>query len=209
MLGSRARVNLTRIRNGFLDERDFPALTAAASQLAAAPIYFDDTPAISIQELRAALRRLVAMHKVEVAFIDYLQLMRSMTKRGQDDRQLEVSEISSGIKSLAKELGIPIVVLAQLNRSVEARGMTGKPRLSDLRESGSIEQDADLVAFITRAEIYAEREIDRAALEGQAELIIAKQRSGPIGDIPLTFLKEFTRFESRRDGEEEHPTLPL
>src|SRR5213592_3578870 len=196
LLCSRARVNLQKVRDGFLAERDFPSLTAAASRLAEAKIFIDDSAGLSILELRAKARRLKAQQDVQLIIVDYLQLLRSTSRRAQDNRQLEISEISAGIKGLAKELKIPIIVVAQLNRQPEARS-GGKPRLSDLRESGSIEQDADLVGLLVRPEIYEEDEEARAEKEGEAELIIAKQRNGPVGEIPLTFLKEFTRFEDR------------
>ncbi len=196
LLCSRARVNLQKVREGFLAERDFPSLTAAASKLAEAEIYIDDSAGLSILELRAKARRLKAQKDIQLIVVDYLQLLRSTTRRAQDNRQLEISEISAGIKGLAKELKLPIIVLAQLNRQPEARS-GGKPRLSDLRESGSIEQDADLVGLLVRPEIYEEDEEARAEKAGEAELIIAKQRNGPVGEIPLTFLKEFTRFEDR------------
>jgi replicative DNA helicase len=196
MLCSRARVNLQRVRDGFLAERDFPSLTAAASKLAEARIFIDDAASLSILELRAKARRLKAQQDVQLIVVDYLQLLRSTTRRAQDNRQLEISEISAGLKGLAKELKIPLIVIAQLNRQPEARS-GGKPRLSDLRESGSIEQDADLVGLLVRPEIYEEDEEARAEKEGEAELIIAKQRNGPVGEISLTFLKEFTRFEDR------------
>jgi replicative DNA helicase len=196
LLCSRARVNLQKVRDGFLAERDFPSLTAAASKLAEAKIFIDDSAGLSILELRAKARRLRAQQDVQLLIVDYLQLLRSTSRRAQDNRQLEISEISAGIKGLAKELKIPIIVVAQLNRQPEARS-GGKPRLSDLRESGSIEQDADLVGLLVRPEIYEEDEEARAEKAGEAELIIAKQRNGPVGEIPLTFLKEFTRFETR------------
>jgi replicative DNA helicase len=196
LLCSRARVNLQKVRDGFLAERDFPSLTAAASKLAEAQIFIDDTAGLSILELRAKARRLKAQKDIRLIVVDYLQLLRSTTRRALDNRQLEISEISAGLKSLAKELKIPIIVLAQLNRQPEAR-TGGKPRLSDLRESGSIEQDADLVGLLVRPEIYEEDEDARAEKAGEAELIIAKQRNGPVGEIALTFLKEFTRFEDR------------
>jgi replicative DNA helicase len=199
MLCSRARVNLGNVRNGFLSERDFPALTAAASKLAESKFFIDDTPGLSILELRAKARRLKSQHDIAAIFIDYLQLLRSTSRRAQDNRQLEIAEISSGLKALSKELNIPIVVLAQLNRNPEQRSgdSKGRPRLSDLRESGSIEQDADVVGLLVREEYYAENEEDKKEAEGKATLIIAKQRNGPVGDVPLTFLKEFTRFENR------------
>ncbi|MDQ3621111.1 MAG: replicative DNA helicase [Verrucomicrobiota bacterium] len=199
LLCSRARVNLGRVRDGFLSERDFPALTAAASKLAGAKIFIDDTAGISILELRAKARRLKSQNDIQAIFVDYLQLLRSTSRRAQDNRQLEIAEISGGLKALAKELNIPIVVLAQLNRNPEQRSgeSKGRPRLGDLRESGSIEQDADLVGLLVREEYYAESDEDRERAEGKATLIIAKQRNGPVGDVPLTFIKEFTRFETR------------
>jgi len=199
LLCSRARVNLGSVRNGFLAERDFPALTAAASKLAESKIFIDDTPGLSILELRAKSRRLKTQHDIQAIFIDYLQLLRSTSRRAQDNRQLEIAEISAGLKGLAKELNIPIVVLAQLNRNPEQRSgdAKGRPRLSDLRESGSIEQDADVVGLLVREEYYADTDEDKKESEGKATLIIAKQRNGPVGDVPLTFLKEFTRFENR------------
>ena len=203
LLCSRARVNLQKVREGFLAERDFPSLTAAASKLAEAEIYIDDSAGLSILELRAKARRLKAQKDIQLIVVDYLQLLKSTTRRAQDNRQLEISEISSGLKGLAKELKIPIIVLAQLNRQPEARS-GGKPRLSDLRESGSIEQDADLVGLLVRPEVYEEDEDARAEKAGEAELIIAKQRNGPVGEVPLTFLKEFTRFEDRARGGEPH-----
>jgi replicative DNA helicase len=196
LLCSRARVNLQKVRDGFLGERDFPSLTAAASKLAEAKIFIDDSASLTILELRAKARRLKAQQDVRLIIVDYLQLLRSTSRRAQDNRQLEISEISAGLKGLAKELKIPIIVVAQLNRQPEQRS-GGKPRLSDLRESGSIEQDADLVGLLVRPEIYEEDEEARAEKAGEAELIIAKQRNGPVGEIPLTFLKEFTRFETR------------
>ena len=196
LLCSRARVNLQKVRDGFLAERDFPSLTAAASKLAEAQIFIDDSAGLSILELRAKARRLKAQKDIKLIVVDYLQLLRSTTRRAMDNRQLEISEISAGLKGLAKELKLPIIVLAQLNRQPEAR-TGGKPRLSDLRESGSIEQDADLVGLLVRPEIYEEDEDARAEKAGEAELIIAKQRNGPVGEIALTFLKEFTRFEDR------------
>ena len=196
LLCSRARVNLQKVREGFLAERDFPSLTQAASKLAEAEIFIDDSAGLSILELRAKARRLKVQKNIQLIVVDYLQLLRSTTRRAQDNRQLEISEISAGLKGLAKELKIPIIVLAQLNRQPEARS-GGKPRLSDLRESGSIEQDADLVGLLVRPEVYEEDEDARAEKAGEAELIIAKQRNGPVGEIPLTFLKEFTRFEDR------------
>src|SRR5215831_4110117 len=201
LLCSRARVNLQKVRDGFLGERDFPSLTAAASKLAEAKIFIDDSASLTILELRAKARRLKAQQDVQLLIIDYLQLLRSTSRRAQDNRQLEISEISAGLKGLAKELNIPIIVVAQLNRNPEIRTGSGKgvPRLADLRESGSIEQDADLVGLLMREEYYADTDEEREELKGKAQLIIAKQRNGPIGDVKLTFLNEFTRFEDRAD----------
>ncbi len=205
MLCSSARVNIKRARDGFLAESDFDKLTGAAARLAEAEIYIDDTAGLTILELRAKARRLSAQHKIELIVIDYLQLLRSTSRRGQENRQIEISEISAGIKGLAKELKIPIIVAAQLNRNPENRtgDSKGRPRLSDLRESGSIEQDADLVGLLVRQEYYADSEEEKEETEGKAELIIAKQRNGPTGDVPLTFRKEFTRFEDRAREERE------
>ena len=205
LLCSRARVNLQKVRDGFLSERDFPNLTAAASKLAESQIHIDDTAGLSILELRAKARSLNTQYDIQLIVIDYLQLLRSTSRRAQDNRQLEIAEISSGVKALAKELAIPIIVLAQLNRNPENRSgeSKGRPRLSDLRESGSIEQDADVVALLVREEYYADTEEDKQELEGKATLIIAKQRNGPVGDVPLTFLKEFTRFEDRARSDQE------
>ena len=187
------------MRDGFLAEKDFSTLTTAASKLAEAKMFIDDTAGLSILELRAKARRLKAQHDLQLIIVDYLQLLRSTSRRGQDNRQIEISEISAGLKGLAKELNIPIIVLAQLNRNPENRtgDSKGRPRLSDLRESGSIEQDADLVGLLVREEYYADTDEEREESEGKADLIIAKQRNGPTGDIPLTFRKEFTRFEDR------------
>jgi replicative DNA helicase len=200
-LCSRARVNLSRVRDGFLSERDFPALQSAASKLAESKIFIDDTSGLTILELRAKARRLKSQHDIAAIFIDYLQLLRSATKRAQDNRQLEIAEISAGLKGLSKELNIPVVVLAQLNRNPENRmgDSRGRPRLSDLRESGSIEQDADLVGLLVREEYYLDSEEEKKEAAGKATLIIAKQRNGPVGDVPLTFLKEYTRFENRAE----------
>ncbi len=198
LLCSRAKVDLQKVRNGFLSERDFPSLTTAAARLAAAKMFIDDTPGLTITELRAKARRMKSQHDIRLIIVDYLQLLRSTTRRAQDNRQLEISEISGGIKGLAKELNLPIIVIAQLNRQPDARAQQGgRPRLSDLRESGSIEQDADLVGLLVRAEYYETDEDAKQEKAGEAELIIAKQRNGPTGDVPLTFLKEFTRFENR------------
>jgi len=199
LLCSQARVNLGRVRDGFMAERDFQNLTHAAARISESPMLIDNSAGLSILELRAKARRMKAQHDIALVVIDYLQLLRSTSRRAMDNRQLEISEISSGIKALAKELGIPILVLAQLNRNPENRtgDSRGRPRLSDLRESGSIEQDADVVGLLMREEYYADTEEEKEAAQGKATLIVAKQRNGPVGDVPLTFLKEYTRFEDR------------
>jgi len=210
MIGAVSRVNIGRRgASRQLGKNDADRILAAADKLGVASIYIDDTPGLSIMELRAHARRLQQRQGVELIVIDYLQLLRSTTRRAMDNRQIEVSEISAGLKGLAKELNIPVVVLAQLNRNPELRAGTGKseggkarPRLSDLRESGSIEQDADVVGLLYREDYYATDEEERQELEGRATLIVAKQRNGPVGDIPLTFIKEIGRFEDRaRDYE--------
>jgi replicative DNA helicase len=204
LLCSRARINLQRIRDGFLNKADFPKLSAAAAQLTKSKIFIDDTAGLSILELRAKARRMRDRLRIEMIVVDYLQLLRSTSKRAQENRQIEVAEISYGLKALAKELNIPIVVLAQLNRQPDEKG--GRPMLSHLRESGSIEQDADVVGMLFRPEVYEKDEEAREEKAGEAELIIAKQRNGPVGDVPLTFLKEYTRFEDRAapHSEESH-----
>ena len=198
MLCSRSRVNLRSIRDGFLAERDFPKLTGAAGKLAGAPLFIDDTSGLSILQLRAKARRLWQQYGIKLFVIDYLQLLHS-TSRRLENRQQEIAEISGGIKALAKELKVPVLVLSQLNRELEKRGPGERPRLSDLRESGAIEQDADLVGLLYRDSKNKEGEEDLGEAEQDAipvKLFIAKQRNGPTGDVDLTFLKSLTRFES-------------
>ena len=192
MLCSEARVDLARVRTGHLTDREFRELAEAAARLSYAPIYVDDTPALSVLELRAKARRLHRdpEAKLKLVIVDYLQLMRS--SEGKDSREQEISEISRSLKALAKELNLPVIALSQLNRQVENRSPP-KPRLADLRESGAIEQDADVIAFIYREEAYDEDTDKR----GVAEIIVAKQRNGPVGTVELTFLREYTRFENR------------
>jgi len=196
LLCSRARVNLQQIRNGIMPKSAQLNLVKAVNEYSTSKMIIDDTAGLSINELRAKSRRMMDKHGLGLIVIDYLQLLRSPSKRGQENRQIEIAEISNGIKALAKELSIPIIVLAQLNRKSEDRG-DGKPRISDLRESGSIEQDADVVGLLYRSAYYAKDEEDRNEKAGESELIIAKQRNGPTGEVPLTFLSEFTRFETR------------
>jgi replicative DNA helicase len=192
MLCSQARVNLRNVRDGFLNDRDFPKLVGAAGRLQKSPIYIDDTAGMSVMQLRAKARRMAARYGIKLAVVDYLQLLRS--DRRTESRQQEVSDIARAIKNLAKELNIPIIALSQLNREVE-RDKKRKPRLADLRESGELEQSADLVAFLYRPNTDEDAsESDFTAL--RVNLLIGKQRNGPTGDVPLTFLKEYTRFES-------------
>src|SRR5436190_7218870 len=197
MLCSRSRVNLRNVREGFLAERDFPKLTGAAGKLANAPLFIDDTPGLSILQLRAKARRMWQQYGIKLFVIDYLQLLHSTARRA-ENRQQEIADISNGVKALAKELKVPIIVLSQLNREIE-REKGRAPRLSDLRESGSIEQDADLVGLLYRA--VKDGEEDESVNEPSdaipINLLIAKQRNGPANeDVHLTFLKTYTRFES-------------
>lgn len=207
LLCSLAKVDLNKIRNGFIGKSDMTNLIQATQKLAECKLFIDDTPGLSILELRAHARRLKDRQNIELIVIDYLQLLRSPSKRGQENRQIEVAEISSGVKALAKELQIPIIVLAQLNRNPESRSgdSKGRPRLSDLRESGSIEQDADLVGLLWREDYYADDDEERKESEGKAEFLIAKQRNGPVGGVPLTFIRQITRFEDRAPDREEPP----
>jgi replicative DNA helicase len=197
MMCSLARVNLRSIREGFMSESDFPKLTSAAGRLAGAPLFIDDSAGLSILQLRARARRLAQQHGVKLFVVDYLQLLHSTARRAQENRQQEISDISSGIKALAKELKVPMLVLSQLNRELE-RDKSRKPRLSDLRESGAIEQDADVVGLLYKPN--AGEDEDGAGVEEPdglpINLLIAKQRNGPTGDVNLTFLKPYTRFES-------------
>ena len=196
MICSHARLNFKHLRDGMLNGNDFQRITQTAGNLHKAPLFVDDTPGLSILQLRAKARRMHSQHGIKLIVIDYLQLLHSTSRRATDNRQQEVAEISSGIKSLAKELSVPIVVLCQLNREME-REKNRKPRLSDLRESGSIEQDADLVGLLYRA--HSDDPDEAAQGEGDGvpiNLLLAKQRNGPTGDVPLTFLKQYTRFES-------------
>ncbi|MCB9029732.1 MAG: replicative DNA helicase [Deltaproteobacteria bacterium] len=189
MLCCEARVDSSRVRTGHLGERDFPRLVEAASKIAETPIFIDDTPALTITEMRAKCRRLHREHKLSLIVVDYLQLMRSPAYAS-TSREQEISDISRSLKALAKELSVPVIALSQLNRSVEAR-TDKRPMMSDLRESGAIEQDADVICFIYRDEFYNKESEDK----GVAELIIAKQRNGPTGTARLAFASESTRFD--------------
>jgi replicative DNA helicase len=198
MLCSRSRVNLRNVRDGFLAERDFPKLTSSAGKLANAALFIDDSSGLSILQLRAKARRMYQQYGIKLFVIDYLQLLHSSSRRV-ENRQQEIADISGGIKALAKELNVPIIVLSQLNREVE-REKGRPPRMSDLRESGSIEQDADFVGLLYRSQKPGEDEDMASSAPSDAipvNLLIAKQRNGPADlDVHLTFLKTYTRFES-------------
>ncbi|ATY86300.1 replicative DNA helicase [Kyrpidia spormannii] len=187
MLSAEANLDAHKLRTGFLDEQDWPKLTMAVANLSEAPIYVDDTPGITIAEMRSKCRRLKAERGLGLIVVDYLQLMQGRGRA--DNRQQEISEISRGLKALARELEVPVIALSQLSRSVEQR-QDKRPLLSDIRESGSIEQDADLVAFLYREDYY-DPDTDR---KNVIEVIIAKQRNGPTGKVEMVFLKNFNKF---------------
>jgi len=191
MLCSEAKVDAHRLRGGFLSESDWPKLTRAAGSLSEAPIFIDDTPGITVLEMRAKARRLKAENRLGLVIVDYLQLMRGRSES--ETREQEISDISRSLKSLAKELTVPVVALSQLNRRVEERG-DRRPQLADLRESGAIEQDADVIIFIYRDEIYNRSEDNPH--KGRAEIIIGKQRNGPTDRFELAFLEKYTCFEN-------------
>ena len=199
MLSSEGRVDSQKLRKGWLGETDWPKLTTAAGKLSEAPIFIDDTPAISVLEMKAKARRLKAEKGLGLVILDYLQLMR-----GRDlsvPREQEISEISRSLKALAKELEVPVVALSQLNRQVEARA-DKRPQLADLRESGAIEQDADVIMFIYRDELY--NKSDDNPQKGFAEIIIGKQRNGPTGMAKLIFQEQYTRFDNPAWGPEDY-----
>jgi replicative DNA helicase len=198
MLCAEAKIDTHKFRSGFLAAHDWQFLTEAASVLSEAPIFIDDTPAISVLELRAKARRLKAEHNIGLIIIDYLQLMRG--SRGSERREQEISEISRALKALAKELNVPVVALSQLNRRVEERE-DRRPRLADLRESGALEQDADLIIFLYRDEVYHPREDNPN--RGVAEVIIGKHRNGPTGRVKLAFLDKSTSFENLKEIHDE------
>jgi replicative DNA helicase len=197
MLTSEARVDAHRFRGGFLGEQDYARLVEAFGRLHDTKVFIDDTPSIGILEMRAKARRLKLEHGLDMLVIDYLQLMQG---RGRfDNRQQELAAISRALKILAKELGVPIVALSQLSRAPEARA-DHRPQLSDLRESGALEQDADVVMFIFREDMYGVEGERNPDAEGTAEIIVGKQRNGPTGSVRLAFLKQYTRFENLAPG---------
>lgn len=189
MMSSLARIDQSKVRTGKLDDDDWPRLTSAVSMLNEATIFVDDSPALTPTELRARCRRLKREHGLGLVVVDYLQLMQ--VPGSKENRATEISEISRGLKALAKELKVPLIAISQLNRSLEQRP-NKRPIMSDLRESGAIEQDADVILFIYRDEVYNEDSADK----GVAEIIIGKQRNGPIGKVNLTFLSQYTQFEN-------------
>jgi replicative DNA helicase len=192
MVCAAGRVDQQKFRASYLNQEERRRLAKATSDMVQAPLYIDDTAGAHLMDIHAKLRRLKSEHGLALVVIDYLQLMSG---RGRyENRNQEISTISRGLKLLAKELKVPMLVLSQLNRAPETRPGDHRPQLSDLRESGSIEQDADLVAFIFREEVYKPND---ESLRGLAELIVAKQRNGPTGKVNLVFLKEFTKFENR------------
>jgi replicative DNA helicase len=203
LLFSRARYGMANLKPGLQPTKDeLSRIMNASRDLTKAPLFIDDTPAITIGDVRAKARRKKRDENIGLIAVDYLQLMRSTSRQAEGSREREIAEISSGLKAIAKELAVPVIVLAQLNRGPEARG--GAPRMSDLRESGSIEQDADLIGLLYREEYYNdsvtkgdEPDQEREDNVGKAELILAKNRNGPTGNVELTFLKELMRFETR------------
>ncbi len=197
MLTGEARIDAHRLRGGFLGERDWGKLSQALGTLSEARIYIDDTPSIGVLEMRAKCRRLQAEHGLHLIIIDYVQLMQG---RGRfENRTLELASISRSLKGLAKELKVPIILLSQLSRATESRA-DHRPQLSDLRESGALEQDADVVIFIYREDQYVDKNAPPSDATGTAELIIGKQRNGPTGVVKLAFIREFTRFENLAAG---------
>jgi len=196
MLCSEARIDSSRLRGGFFSMEDWHRLTDAAGILSESPIYIDDSPSLSAMDIRAKSRRLKMEKNIGLIVIDYLQLMHG--RASAERRDIEISEISRSLKALAKELDLPVLALSQLNRMLEQRN-DKRPRLSDLRESGALEQDADVVAFIYRDEVYNKEE--DSPKKGVAEILLSKQRNGPTGDIYLTFLNSYTRFEDSASEE--------
>ena len=189
MLCSEATIDSQRLRIGELEERDWTKLISAADRLSSAPIYIDDTPGITVMEMRSKARRLKIEHDLQLIIIDYLQLMQGSSNKGGDNRQQEISEISRSLKALARELNLPVIALSQLSRSVESRQIK-KPMLSDLRESGSLEQDADIVSFLYREDYYNPETENKNI----TDIIIAKHRNGPVDTVQLFFHKQFTKF---------------
>ena len=189
-----ARVNAHKLRTGYLGKEEYGKMTLSLGRLAEAPIFIDDSPALTVLEIRSKVRRLKAEHDLALLIVDYLQLLATSGRF--ESRRQEIDSITRGLKALAKELSMPVIAISQLSRAPETRSGDHRPQLSDLRESGSIEQDADLVAFIYRSEMYRDPDNVPEEERGRAELIVAKQRNGPVGKAHLAFLREYTRFEN-------------
>jgi replicative DNA helicase len=199
MLCAEARVDSQAVRRGTLRDPDFTRLARAAGILQSCPVWIDDSPALTLLEMRSKARRLKVENDVRMIVVDYLQLMRS--PEYSENRVQEVSDISRSLKGLARELDIPVIALSQLSRASEQRGGERRPILSDLRDSGAIEQDADVVLFIHRPEMYQKEDSEGNSLEGMAEVIVGKHRNGPTGLVNLYFHKQFTRFDNRTERE--------
>jgi replicative DNA helicase len=209
LIASETRLSAEKLRKGDLREHEFQQLHSRITKLATAPIYIDDTPGISVFDLRAKCRRLKMQHNIDIVIIDYLQLMTAGGSKGAGNREQEISTISRSIKEIAKELNVPVIALSQLSRSVEQRGGDKRPVLSDLRESGAIEQDADIVSFIYRPEYYGFlQDEDGNSNQGVGEIIVAKHRNGALDRVRLRFIGEYARFDNI-EGYNEEPVVPV
>jgi replicative DNA helicase len=208
LISSEARVDASKLRKGDLSQHEFIELSKSITKLANAPIYIDDTPGINILDLRAKCRRLKMQYNIEMVIIDYLQLVTAGGSKGAGNREQEISSISRTIKEIAKELNVPVLALSQLSRSVEQRGGDKRPQLSDLRESGAIEQDADIVSFIYRPQYYGfHTNEDGSSNEGVGEIILAKHRNGETGTVRLRFINEYARFDNLENNFEDMPFI--
>lgn len=201
---ARARVNIRDLRDGLFQERDFPKITTAAGKIANSPLIINDRAGINILELRAKARRMWQQYGIKLFIIDYLGKIHGHSKKSETNRAYEISEVSNGIKEMAKELDVPVIVLAQLNRDVDKR-KTPMPMMSDLRESGAIEQDGDLIGFLWRKKDDEDDTPTESSDSIETNLLIAKQRNGPVGNVPLTFFRQYTRFESAAKLDEPPP----
>jgi replicative DNA helicase len=213
LISAEARIDAEKLRKGNIADHEFQQIHTRIAKLSKAPIYIDDTPGISIFELRAKCRRMKQKHDIQMVIIDYLQLMTAGTNKNSGNREQEISQISRSIKEIAKELNVPVIALSQLSRSVEQRGGDKRPVLSDLRESGAIEQDADIVSFIYRAEYYGLMEDEHGPTAGMGDIIVAKHRNGSTDTVRLRFIGKYARFDNVEsfDGEFEssHDPAPL
>jgi replicative DNA helicase len=210
LIASEARIDAQKLRKGDLADHEFQQMHSRISKLSTAPLFIDDTPGLSIFDFRAKCRRLKQQHKIELIIIDYLQLMSAKDGKGGGNREQEISTISRSIKEIAKELNVPIVALSQLSRSVEQRGGDKRPQLSDLRESGAIEQDADIVSFIYRPDYYGIiQDEDGQSLKDVGEIIIAKHRNGSLERVRLRFVPNYARFENLNEMPDLELSKPL